>query len=132
MSHRLDPGLHPGLHGQFGLVTGMGAPTTVLAGVMTPTIPLFDSVWFQVLVVFVAINTLLYAGLAVAKLVPRRRLERARGPYVASGSNGVAAGAGDVRNNDKAQPALCVRAPDTAAEPISAVAAPSSSRRSPN
>ena len=110
MSHRLhtpglhSPGLHaPGLHGHLSLATGPGAPTTVLAGVMTPTIPLFDSVWFQVLVVFVAINTLLYAGLAVAKLVPRRRLERARGPYVASsGSNGVAAGAGDVWRNDEA------------------------------
>lgn len=114
MSHRLDPGLHaPGLHGHLSLATGPGAPTTVLAGVMTPTIPLFDSVWFQALVVFVAINTLFYAGLAVAKLVPRRRLERARGPYVASGSNGVTAGAGDVRNNDRAQPALRLHAPDT-------------------
>jgi hypothetical protein len=45
----------PGLHGHFGLVTGPSP--TVLAGVMTPTIPLFDSVWFQALVVFVAINT---------------------------------------------------------------------------
>ena len=87
MSHRLHtpglhspgvhpPGLHaPGLHsGQLSLSTVPGAPTTVLAGVMTPTIPLFDSVWFQALVVFVAINTLFYAGLAVANLVPRRRL----------------------------------------------------------
>ena len=60
MSHRLDPGLHaPGLHfGHLGLSPVPGAPTTVLAGVMTPAIPLFDSVWFQALVVF-AMNTLL-------------------------------------------------------------------------
>ena len=83
MSHRLHPRTSfPGprtacprtASGQLSLSTGPGAPTTVLAGVMTPTIPLFDSVWFQALVVFVAINTLFYAGLAVAKLVPRRRL----------------------------------------------------------
>ena len=105
MSHRLDPGLHaPGLHfGQLGLSPVPGAPTTVLAGVMTPAIPLFDSVWFQALVVFVAINTLFYAGLAVVNLVPRRRLQGVRGPYVASsGSNGVAASAGDVWRNDEA------------------------------
>jgi hypothetical protein len=90
MSHRLDPGLHgPGLHfGRLGLSPVPGAPTTVLAGAVTPTIPLFDSIWFQALVVFVAINTLFYAGLAVANIVPRRRLQGARGPYVASGSNG--------------------------------------------
>jgi hypothetical protein len=46
----------------------------VLAGVTTPTIPLFDTAWFQALVVFVALNTLFYAGLALANLVPRRRL----------------------------------------------------------
>ena len=105
MSHRLNaPGLHaPGLHsGPLSLSTVPGAPTTILAGVMTPTIPLFDSVWFQALVVFVAINTLFYAGLAVANLVPRRRLLGARAPYVASGSNGVAAGAGDVWNKGRA------------------------------
>ena len=80
MSHRLDPGLHaPGLHfGRLGLSPVPGAPTTVLAGVVTPAIPLFDSVWFQALVVFVAINTLFYAGLAVANLVPRRRPQGAR------------------------------------------------------
>lgn len=29
--------------------------------------------WFQVLAAFVAINTLVYAGLALRKLLPRRR-----------------------------------------------------------
>ncbi len=29
--------------------------------------------WFQALATFVAINTLVYAGLSLAKLVPRRR-----------------------------------------------------------
>ena len=29
--------------------------------------------WFQALATFVAINTLVYAGLALAKLFPRRR-----------------------------------------------------------
>ena len=78
MSHRLDPpGLHaPGLHsGRLAMSTTPGSPTMVLAGVTTPTIPyFFDSAWFQALVVFVALNTLFYAGLAVANLVPRRRL----------------------------------------------------------
>ena len=32
-----------------------------------------DSGWFQALATFVAINTLVYAGLALAKLFPRRR-----------------------------------------------------------
>ena len=29
--------------------------------------------WFQALAAFVAINTLIYAGLAISKLFPRRR-----------------------------------------------------------
>jgi hypothetical protein len=29
--------------------------------------------WFQALAAFVAVNTLVYAGLSLAKLVPRRR-----------------------------------------------------------
>src|SRR5262245_45589571 len=92
MSHRLDlPGLHPpGPHGLgphlpgphlpgphlagLSLSTTPGAPTTVLAGLMSPTIPLFDSVWFQALVVFVALNTLFYAMLAVRNLIPKRRV----------------------------------------------------------
>src|SRR5262245_22209600 len=60
MSSRLSA---PGVHGagphsaRMSFSTTPGAPTTVLAGVMSPTIPLFDSVWFQALVVFVALNT---------------------------------------------------------------------------
>jgi hypothetical protein len=34
---------------------------------------LLRSGWFQALAAFVAINTLVYAGLALAKLFPRRR-----------------------------------------------------------
>ena len=29
--------------------------------------------WFQVMATFVAINTVVYAGLSLAKLIPRRR-----------------------------------------------------------
>ncbi len=34
---------------------------------------LLRSGWFQVLAAFVAINTLIYGGLALANLLPRRR-----------------------------------------------------------
>ena len=44
------------------MVTGILLPSTVL-----------QSGWFQVLAAFVAINTLVYAGLSLAKLIPRRR-----------------------------------------------------------
>jgi len=44
------------------MVTGVLLPSTVL-----------QSGWFQVLAAFVAINTLIYAGLSLAKLFPRRR-----------------------------------------------------------
>ena len=44
------------------IVTGILLPSTVL-----------QSGWFQVLAAFVAINTLIYAGLSLAKLFPRRR-----------------------------------------------------------
>ena len=44
------------------MVTGILLPSTVL-----------QSGWFQVLAAFVAINTLIYAGLSLAKLFPRRR-----------------------------------------------------------
>ena len=44
------------------MVTGILLPSTVL-----------QSGWFQVLAAFVAINTLVYAGLSLAKLFPRRR-----------------------------------------------------------
>ena len=44
------------------MVSGILLPSTVL-----------QSGWFQVLAAFVAINTLVYAGLSLAKLFPRRR-----------------------------------------------------------
>ncbi len=44
------------------MVTGVLLPSSVL-----------QSGWFQLLAAFVAINTLIYAGLSVAKLFPRRR-----------------------------------------------------------
>lgn len=44
------------------MVSGILLPSTVL-----------QSGWFQVLAAFVAINTLIYAGLSLAKLFPRRR-----------------------------------------------------------
>lgn len=37
---------------------------------------MIDSVWFQLFVGFVVINTLFYAVLAVWNLVPRRRASR--------------------------------------------------------
>ncbi len=44
------------------MVTGVLLPSSVL-----------QSGWFQLLAAFVAINTLIYAGLSLAKLFPRRR-----------------------------------------------------------
>lgn len=49
-----------------------GAPLTLLAGVLLPA-DVLHSGWFQALAAFVAINTLIYAALSLAKLVPRRR-----------------------------------------------------------
>lgn len=43
-----------------------------LLGIVLPTETL-ESTWFQVLAAFVAANTLVYAALALGKLVPRRR-----------------------------------------------------------
>jgi hypothetical protein len=45
---------------------------TVLAGILLPA-EVLTSGWFQALAAFVAINTLVYAALSVAKLIPRRR-----------------------------------------------------------
>jgi hypothetical protein len=45
---------------------------TTLAGVLLPS-SVFQTGWFQALAAFVAFNTLLYAGLALWKLIPRRR-----------------------------------------------------------
>ena len=78
MGHRLSSASGP--YGPGPHLAGMsfpstpGAPTTVLAGVMVPTIPLFDTGWFQALVVFVACNTLFYAVLAMRNLIPERLL----------------------------------------------------------
>ncbi|PXW32438.1 UNVERIFIED_CONTAM: hypothetical protein DES50_103223 [Williamsia faeni] len=45
---------------------------TDLAGILLPT-DVLGSGWFQVLAAFVAVNTLVYAALSLAKLFPRRR-----------------------------------------------------------
>ncbi len=45
---------------------------TIQAGILFSS-ELLHSGWFQVLAAFVAVNTLVYAGLALAKLIPRRR-----------------------------------------------------------
>jgi hypothetical protein len=45
---------------------------SVLAGILLPA-EVLRSGWFQALATFVAINTLVYAGLSLAKLIPRRQ-----------------------------------------------------------
>lgn len=45
---------------------------TVLAGILLPA-EVLQSGWFQALAAFVALNTLIYAALSLAKLIPRRR-----------------------------------------------------------
>ena len=45
---------------------------SVLAGILLPA-EVLTSGWFQALAAFVAINTLVYAALSLAKLIPRRR-----------------------------------------------------------
>jgi hypothetical protein len=45
---------------------------TILAGILLPS-EVLHSGWFQALAAFVAINTLVFAALSLAKLVPRRR-----------------------------------------------------------
>ena len=44
----------------------------ILAGILFSH-EVLESTWFQALAAFVAVNTLVYAALAVAKLIPRRR-----------------------------------------------------------
>ena len=44
----------------------------LFAGILLPT-DVLASAWFQALATFVAINTLVYAVLALGKLIPRRR-----------------------------------------------------------
>ena len=43
-----------------------------LAGILLPS-SVLHSHWFQALAAFVAVNTLIYAGLSLAKLIPRKR-----------------------------------------------------------
>jgi hypothetical protein len=43
-----------------------------VGGILLPA-DVLGSGWFQALATFVAINTLVYAGLSLAKLIPRRR-----------------------------------------------------------
>jgi len=45
---------------------------TTLAGILLPS-SVLHSGWFQALAAFVAANTLVYAALSLAKLIPRRR-----------------------------------------------------------
>jgi hypothetical protein len=45
---------------------------TLLAGILLPA-SVLRSGWFQALATFVAINTFVYAALALGKLIPRRR-----------------------------------------------------------
>ena len=45
---------------------------TILAGILFSS-DVLNSGWFQALAAFVAINTLVYASLSLAKLIPRRR-----------------------------------------------------------
>jgi hypothetical protein len=49
-----------------------GPPVTILAGILLSE-EVLHSGWFQALATFVAINTLVFAALSVAKLIPRRR-----------------------------------------------------------
>lgn len=45
---------------------------TIISGILFSS-ELLRSGWFQALAVFVAINTIIYAALAITKLIPRRR-----------------------------------------------------------
>jgi hypothetical protein len=45
---------------------------TLQAGILFSS-EVLKSDWFQALAAFVAVNTIVYAGLALAKLFPRRR-----------------------------------------------------------
>jgi hypothetical protein len=48
----------------------MTIPATVPAGILFPE-SLLHSQWFAVLATFVAINTVMYAALALAKILPK-------------------------------------------------------------
>jgi hypothetical protein len=43
-----------------------------LAGILLPS-SVLHSGWFQAVAAFVAVNTLIYASLSLAKLIPRKR-----------------------------------------------------------
>jgi hypothetical protein len=43
----------------------------MIAALLPPSV--LSTAWFEVLTVFVAFNTLVYAGIALTKLWPRRR-----------------------------------------------------------
>ena len=64
-------------------------------GILLPT-EVLSSGWFQALALFVALNTLVFAGLALVKLVPKRRFRAAdavpRGCHDLSGDHVVRAG----------------------------------------
>jgi hypothetical protein len=45
---------------------------TILGGILLPT-DVLQSGWYHALAAFVAINTVVYAGLSLAKLIPRKR-----------------------------------------------------------
>jgi hypothetical protein len=45
---------------------------TIVGGILLPS-DVLHSGWFQALAAFVAMNTLIYASLSLAKLIPRRR-----------------------------------------------------------
>ena len=47
-------------------------PVITLADILLPS-SVLHSHWFQALAAFVAINTLIYAALSLAKLIPRKR-----------------------------------------------------------
>ncbi len=51
---------------------GGGRIVTIQGGILFSS-ELLRSGWFQALAAFVAFNTIVYAALAIAKLIPRRR-----------------------------------------------------------
>ncbi len=46
--------------------------SNLIGGILLPA-TVFQTGWFQVLAAFVGVNTIIYATLALWKLVPRRR-----------------------------------------------------------
>ena len=58
-------------------------------GIVLP-VEVLSSGWFQVLAIFVAVNTLIFAGLCIAKLLPKRRTRGRRTVGVSPGGPGPA------------------------------------------